>query len=355
MVADELFDGLNNIQSRLSWPDKLYINKKRQDYLSERFYDQLTDTVPDDRERQYAQCYYNLHEPVEAIKYLYPDYTWPDHFLFILCTMKLGATELTKHALELYLESGRYDEVNASTTSDLTWTAEKLNRFDLAERVYAILDSNKIDWRSTMAAAYINYGHIELSKGNRAAAYECYDNAKALHNQLSVVDGTDNLITTSLAQDLHLFRWLNVCDSVEVSAAMAHYGIKPRKFYTRLDEESRQLTSDVMAMLAGEWANADSTVVMKYNNLYPMCQYRCYQAALDSEWNRILTNYRCSTDRDGALFIEEFNQDSNEFAISTAEIVKLTDDELVFRIIENGVDADRDTYRRYTRIHITEP
>lgn len=346
-VADTLFEGLNNIQSQLSWSDKLYINELRRNYLRERFADQLNDTVPDEREWEYAQCLYNLHEPYSAAAYLYPDHRWNDHLLFVMCMMKIGNTEAAEFALELYLESGRYDKFNDISTSDLIWTAEKLDRFDLAERVYDILDSIQIDWRSTMPAAHINYGHIELSKGNRTAAYEFYDKAKTLCKKMM---GSDEVISTSLAQDLYLFQWLDVCDSAEVSAAMAHYGFKPRKFYTRLDEESGQLTSDVMARLAGEWVNGDSTMVMKYNDRYPLCQYRCYQTALDSEWIRILTNYRCSTDSDGALFIEELNQDSNEFAISTGEIVKLTDDELVLRVIENGNDTDRGTYRRFTKM-----
>lgn len=344
-ITDELFNGLNNIKDQLSWSDNLYVNNRRMDYLLERFQDQLFDTIPDDREFEYAQCLYNIREPYRALAFLYPDHTWRDHLMFILCAMESGRYETAEIALDAYVDGKRYDDLNWASTKDLIWVAEKLGRFDLAENIYHVMDSVGEDW-GQHPAAILNYGHIELMKGDPDLAKRYYGAACEAFKQMS---GTDDcgIMLKSLEQDLQTFKWLGVGDSAAVRSMTLELGMPERTFYTAPGKDSDAVTAETLSRLAGTWMNQDSTVTMSYREDPPLCQYRVVNAG--NEVNRILTNLRCS--RQGScLFMEEFNQSSNDQAISSGEIVRVTDDSLELLVIENGVAADRGAVRKFTRV-----
>lgn len=344
-ITDELFDGLNNINNQLSWTDNLYINEKRRSYLEERFPEELKDTTPDNREGQYATCLYNLFEPFESIKYLYPDHYWNDHCLFILASSRAGRTSLSEFALEKYVESRRLNDVSWITPTHLVWTAEKLGRFDLADSLYSIMKEHNIVWTSN-TADIVNYGHILLMNGDVSGAINYYQMAESTgisqSPQMKDVE-VKNQIRRSLINDFSAFRWLNVGNQNHIDDAANKLGIKIRAFYTTVVDSS--FTEKIHEKLIGTWALSDSSIVISIHPKIPICQYKIFKDG--SEIYRGLTNSRFSR-INAHVFWEELDQ--NTETISTGEIVSLSESELSVKIIDNGNVQDKGSVRKYHRV-----
>lgn len=344
-VADELFDGLNNISSQLSWTDNLYINEKRKSYLGERFSDKLLDTIPDERERQYATCLYNLYEPFEALKYLYPNNYWPDHCLYVLASARVGLDDLAEFALEKYVEGRRLNDLSWITPSHLVWTAEKLGRFDLADSLYSIMRECNIDW-TTNTADIMNYGHIQLMNGKTSEAIRYYTMAYAVgvsqNPQLKETLVRDQ-VKRSLTNDFSTMRWLGVGNRDYIYEATHKLGITIRPFYTSTADSST--TEMIHQKLIGTWALSDSSIVISIHPKIPICQYRQFEKGV--ELNRALTNCRFSI-TDKHTFWEELDQ-KNEY-ISSCEITSLSETEFTVKILDNGIDADKGRVRTYYRV-----
>lgn len=344
-VADELFDGLNNISEQLSWTDNLYINEKRKSYLVEGFSDELLDTIPDERERQFATCLYNLYEPIEALKYLYPDHYWQDHCLYVLASARAGIDDLAEFALEKYVEGRRLNDLSWVTPTHLIWTAEKLGRFDLADSLYSIMRESNIDW-TTSTADIVNYGHIQLMNGKTSEAMGYYTMANAVgisqNPQLNETIVRDQ-IKTSLLNDFSAMCWLGVGNMDYIYEATLKLGINIRPFYTSIADSST--TEIVHQKLVGTWALSDSSIVINIHQKVPICQYKCFKNG--EETKRALSICRFSM-IEGRTFWEELDQKTD--CISSGEITSLSETEFSVKILENGLEADKGSVRTYYRI-----
>lgn len=344
-VADDLFNGLNNIGKQLSWPDNQYINEKRKNYLVERFSEELMDTIPDERERQYATCLYNLHEPLEALKYLYPDNYWPDHCLYVLASSKAGLDDLAEFTLEKYVEGRRLNDLSWVTPTQLVWTAEKLGRFDLADSLYSIMKEHNINWTSN-TADIVNYGHILLMNGKVSDAINYYKMAETtgiIQSPLMKEIEVKNQIRRSVINDFAAFRWLDVGNQDYVDDAANKLGIIIRPFYTSIADSST--TELIHKKLIGTWALSDSSIVINIHPKVPICQYKFFNEG--NEFYRGLTNCRFSK-INGHNYWEELNQEGDK--ISSSEITSLSDNEFFVKIINNGNDDDKGRVRIYYRV-----
>lgn len=344
LVADELFDGLNNISKQLSWPDNLYINLRRKNYLEERFRDELLDTIPDRREWEYATCLYNLYEPYEALNYLYPGSFWNHHCFYVLASAKAGLTTDAEYALEEYVKDKRISEKDVSWIphTHLIWTAEKLGRYDLADSIYSILCENDIDW-SSGPGDLTNYGHIQLMKGDIDTAIGYYKKAIDVGVRTNPAFKEERLkleLKQMLANDFATLRWLGTGINAYIDEAEQELDLETRTFYTSVADSIT--TNDIHQQLIGEWALADSSIVLIFHPDVPLCQYRVHSQG--QEINRMLTNCRFSR-HDGHLYWEELNSDS--ITISSCEITSLADSAFSVKIIENGNEIDRGTIRTY--------
>lgn len=344
-VADDLFNGLNNIGKQLSWSDNQYINEKRKNYLIERFSEELSDTIPDERERQYATCLYNLYEPFEALKYLYPDNYWPDHCLYVLASAKAGLDDLAEFALEKYVEGRRLNDMSWVTPTQLVWTAEKLGRFDLADSIYSIMRERNIDWTANTADVS-NYGHILLMNGLVSDAISCYTKANDIgisQNALMKETVIRNQVKRSLTNDFSTMCWLEVGNQDYINEAARKLGIIIRSFYTSVADSST--TEQIHEKLIGTWALSDSSIVISIHPKVPICQYKVFKDG--NEIYRGLTNCRFSK-INGHTFWEELNQETEY--ISSGEITSLSEIEFSVKIVDNGNDTDKGSVRTYHRV-----
>lgn len=344
-VADELFDGLNNISKQLSWSDNKYINEERKNYLVERFSEELSDSIPDERERQYATCLYNLYEPYEALKYLYPDNYWPDHCLYVLACARAGLNDLAEFALEKYVEGRRLNDLSWVTPTRLVWTAEKLGRFDLADSLYTIMREYNIDW-TTNPADISNYGHILLMNGQVSEAISYYTMANTIGiSQNPQMEETlvRNQIKMSLTNDFSTMRWLEVGNQDYIDEAAQRLGIVIRPFYTSIADSTT--TELIHEKLIGMWALSDSSLVISIHPKVQICQYKAFMDG--NEFNRGLTNCRFSM-TNGQTFWEELNQETEY--ISSGEIISLSETEFSVKIVDNGNDADKGRVRTFYRV-----
>lgn len=344
-VADELFNGLNNISSQLSPADKIYVNEKRMEYIRERFPEELADTIQDNREYEYALCLYNLNDPVNSRKFLYPLYDSRNLFLYILNTAKIGEYELAATCLELYVENDCFNEETWANTGNLIWVAERAGRFDLAQELYEIVEKNGIKWEKTYSGYLINYGHIQLMNGNIPLAYEYYENASILEqeiNQNVQPHYIRNTIEGYIKNDIQLFDWLGIGEEY-LDRVIKDRNYPKREFYTHKSDTLD--TETFLATVAGSWILEDSTIIMTYNPNIPLCEYHYYNADKNL-YNTALTIYRSSI-KDNNRYIEEYDEDTG--IISSIEVLYIDDNTLKLRIIENGNDADRGIIRTYNK------
>ena len=359
-VADKLFEGLNNIQGMLSWSDRLYINRTRLQYLADRFADEISDTIPDRREGQVAVCFYNLYNPLEARKYLYPFRWWDHEILCVKAWMKSGKYRVA----ELYLESYLYEEETETypkyqtssyaSTHDLIWIAEKLGRFDLAEQLYSLIKDNGEDIENDVALV-MNYGHIQLMKGNVDEALHYYLQSMNV-GTASDWDARDvkkqhEYIKNIIADDFSVFHWLNVGEKDLIDQAAKRLEIQYKsEFYTSIADSVA--TEQIHERLVGTWALADSSLVIEVNDIMPLCMYKVFDEN-KNEIARALTNCRFSNN-DGKIYMEELDQDKNIHSVSSGEITNLSDSSFSIRIIDNGNESVKGKTRTYYRIEQTD-
>ena len=335
-ITDELFDGLNNICNILTPIDRYYVNEKRQRYLEERFLDELQDTIREDKERefQYAVSLYHLGYPEKSRQYLYYSKNWKDHLMVIKSLMLTGEYFLAEFALEEYVEEGRYDNFGWLKTDDLIWYAEKLGRFDLAEKLYDIVKNN-ISSQADPAYA-INRGHIYWAKDEKDSALVCYKEALVLNPQAR----------TNLAQDLHTFSYFDVMEDATLNEIANRMEVKFVPSFTNVDTLT---TSLIMEKLDGNWAwenDKDTTM----------------QVILSIENNRTFARYHVSSNNGNYKFVSHIRFEKTTEGIIWDEYDPLTDsnscgileeineDSLVLRIVENGTPSDKGSRRTYVKM-----
>lgn len=341
-IADELFDGLNNISASLSQADNIYINEKRFNYLRERFEEELSDTIPDEREFQFATCLYNLKYPEKAIQYLYPSINWRDHLFFIYSVMQYGRSDIADYLLESYVEDGRYDNFNWLKTEDLIWVSEKVGRFDLAERLYETVEKNNVDM--TDLAYVINRAHIHLYDGDIKGAEKLYQHG--LEDELYA-----EVVKISIEKDFHTFSYLEVIDDRKLQHMADILNVSFAPSYTTPDSA---LTAQLYEDLHGNWKYQDEknrtlVVSLTIDKDVPLARYSCYTFidSLYTEQNRFVSLLRFE-ERDGEILWDEYypENDDNYYG----RICERTDEYFVLEIMENGNPEDKGTKRTFVRI-----
>lgn len=346
-ITDELFDGLNNISNQLSWSDKYYINAKRMDYLVDRFSEELSDTIPDEREFEFATCLYNLYEPYEALGYLYPGHYWHHYCLSIMACMKAGLFSSAESALEQYVDSGRTSDLKWVTPTTMIWTAEELGRFDLADKIYNAMEEENVSWN---ASDVVNFGHILLMRGDIDGAINKYQEAKdliAVQNPEMEESAIERVIEDNLNRDFSIFRWLSVGNQSYVDDVSRRLGIHIRDYFTTVADSGT--TEKIHDKLKGDWALEDSSIVISIHQEVPICQCKFFSD--NNEIYRALTYCRFSK-YNGHVYWEEWDQDTE--TIYTGEIVALSERKLTIRIIENGDDDSKGMIREYYRVPADE-
>lgn len=345
-VTDQLFSALNHskIRDAITWQDKMYIDTLRMNYLISNYSYELNDSIPNRRRGEYATCLYNLCYPTEALQLLCPDNYWDHHCIWILACEKAGLVSDAEYALEEYVKGKRISENDVSWIphTHLIWTAEKLGRFDLADSIYSILRENDVDW-SSEPGDWTNFGHIQLMKGDIDAAISYYTNAVdtlVRTNPLLKEDEIRIQLKQMIAKDFATLKWLGTGINAYIDEAEQELGFETRTFYTSVADSTT--TKDIHQQLIGEWALADSSYVINFHSVVPICQYKVYSQG--QEINRMLTNCRFSR-HDGHLYWEELNVDGE--AIWSSEIISLTDSMFSLKIIEDGDEQHRGVKQTY--------
>lgn len=353
-VAEALFSTLNNAQGRFNWHDNKYFNRQRMDFLETLYDDELSDTEPDEYEGKYALCLYNLYEPLIALKYLYPDYYWDQHYLFIASCMRAGLYDYAEEYIESCAVSEKYFNFNWISTADLIWNAEKIGRFDLAKELKEIVDGNN-KLISNHTPYLINSGHILLMEGLDNDAFDCYDKAiQSFVDESSDKTEARKLIIANLNNDMEIFRWLDVGDNSQIQKVYDKYALSKKDFLTSPADSA--VTKEFVTDVEGGWMLADSSIVMYYYSKSPLCQYMLMSKDDDGNFEEIgrgMTNIRC-TKQDGHFYIEEFNPETPIDAISIGEIVEHDKETLSIKIIDNGNASDKGMIGVYHRIHSDE-
>lgn len=340
-VADELFTGLNNISYMLSPVDKYYVNNLHRTYLEEGFPDELNDTIPDDREFQYANALYNLGYPDNAINFLYYDATWKDHLLIIKCLMAIGNYQLAKIILGDYIDNERYDNYGWLKTDELIWVAEKLGEFDYAKRLYKIVDAQNTN-SSNNPAYEINRGHIYLAEKNIDDAVDNYKKALDMNPQTSM----------NIINDLHLFSRFDIIDDALLQDVSKSIGLEFIPSYTNNDTLT---TSSVLKALCGNWAWEYEEYGVKYKALLNVENERSYVRYNifknnDETLEGVLTiiSHLRFEERDTGIIWDEYNPetDGNSYGI----LKELNDDYFILEVVENGNPDDKGEERLYKRV-----
>lgn len=340
-LAYILLDGLDRIQERLSYSDIKYVNDLWKDYLIENFKEELSDTICDPKELELARCLYNLHEPVEALTYLYPDENWHHHFLWILCQARAGKWDDAAHALELYVDGNRYDELGPHSTTDFIWLAEKMGRFDLAEKLVEIV-KDTVPNNLEQYAMKINRGHIYLYRNDYKRAEELYQSAISDW----VNSGNPPMgLNIYIERDFHTFSRFGAMDDTKLErmSHLLNLDFTPA-FITDVDSVTHVNT---LQKLNGSWVCQleQGQIILHIDAENNLFTYELYDIN-DNLINRFLAESRISY-RDGALLWDEYNLITDENTLG--RFVEISKDSFVVEVIENGNPEDKGIRNKYVR------
>lgn len=350
VVADELFDGLDNIRDNLSYADYKYVNEMRRSYLIENFSEELLDEVGDDRDLEYARVLYNLKEPYEALDFLHPDERWDHHVFWIKCAYSAGLRDEINSLLDEYVQEKRFDQIsNNFSTANLIWRAEILGRFDCAEILdKTVSDTLDIDYLSN-PVNMANKGHIYLSKGLVSEAMDLYNSAISLAKNMGYVDANgNNLILDNIKNDLHVFSRFNLISESVLRNTARMVGVDFIPAFVPLDKVDVNESNSISQKLQGDWECYEDNVkiclnVNAYNELFTY-------VAFDSEGVEFYKSVNeCRFGRVGGdLLWDEFDLYSDYN--SAGKLLELEDDHFILEIVENGNPEDKGKIRRYTRV-----
>lgn len=352
-VATECFDALNNLQDQLTWFDTQYLNTLRMNYLRTLYADELSDTIPDRYEGEFALCLYNLYEPYRALPYLYPNKYWDQHYTYIATCMRAGLYNRAESYIEQIAIFEKYHDYKWISTANLIWYAELCGRFDIAEKISEIVFENKPSQRDDVATA-INMGHISLADGRYNDANDSYDRAVRLcYNLYPDASKHDvyDFVIRNIQNDMDIFRWLEIMDANHTNWVYNRYNLPIKYLYTHKSDSVE--TTNFISEVEGKWILSDSSIVMHYFDRHPAtCQYIAYASDENGERKevmRAMTQIRCAREN-GCLYLEEYDLNANQNSIIQGEIVELSNDLLSIRIVHNGNDNDKGTIRVYHRM-----
>ena len=335
----DIFFSVTN--TALSPADNLSVNNILCERLETHFYDELTDTVYDAMEIQYATCLYNLKYPEQAIKYLYWEYA--HEYLFgILCLMQSGYYNDAETFLELCVEAKVYVSHYWYATEQLIWIAEKLGRFDLAEQLYEIVKDNDVDMSDL--SFLINRAHIHMAKGELEDAVNLYKYG------LNYNVYSEN-VRIAIEQDFHTFSYFNSISDEKLLQMAKTLDVSFRPSYTVPDS---MLTEKMYETLLGSWlwhSEEDTALYVKLmiDKDVPLARSFCYTYSDSTyiEHDRFVSLLRFE-EREGDVLWDEYypENDGNSYG----RICERSDEYFVLEIMENGNPKDKGKKRKYVKI-----
>lgn len=350
-VADELFDGLNNLQDQLSYEDNIYINKRRIKYLETHFRNDLEDDIADERDLQYARSLYNLKDPQGALGFLYSSDRWDHHLFEIICQYSISDYKAVATSLKEYVNGGGYLEIdNYISTGNLIWISELLGDFECANKLDSIVMAEYPESKDNFRYL-LNRGHLYLYDRNLDIASQTYKQAFENYIALGHVDESGkSTLRYNLMNDLHLFSRFGVIpDSVlQDMADMMSVDFTPAYIPESLANSSE--SDAIFAKLSGSWTyiHTDQTSL----NLIIQPDSRTFTyTKWDTDGNEIgkaISECRLANVNDEIL-LDEFcpGADYNSYG----KILELQDNYFVLQVIENGVADEKGSIRRYERVN----
>lgn len=357
-VADELFDGLNNLQSKLSYIDNKYVNERRIEYLEDHFSNDLYDDIADNRDLEYARALYNLNDPEYALIYLFPDDDMQHRIIEIICLYSLGNYEATCNSLKEYIISteqypnsiGYYKIDNNISTGSLIWISEVLGDFECAKQLDSLVLAEYPD--SQYDPGYVlNRGHLYLFDKNLEVAAQKYKQAFETSIYMGYVDESgQSTLRGNLRNDLHIFSRFNVIpDSVlqEIANIMSVDFIPA---YIPVSKVNSSETDSILSKLAGSWTyrHTDNTSLNLTADPDTKTFMYIKKDPNGNEIGKSLVECRlCKID--GEIYLDEFcpRIDYNSYA----RILELQDNYFVLEVIENGFPSEKGSIRRYERVN----
>lgn len=357
-VADELFDGLNNLQSKLNYADIQYVNNRRIEYLEDHFSNDIYDDIADERDLQYARSLYNLNDSEGALEHLLPNDRWDHHLFEIICLYSMCNYEATGNSIKEYVHTqniyddsrGYYEIDNNISTSSMIWISEVLGDFECAKQLDSIVMAEHPD--SQYNPIYVlNRGHIYLYDRDLEMAAQTY--RQAFENAISmgyVDESRQSTLRRNLMNDLHIFSRFNIIpDSVlqEIANIMS---VKFTPAYIPIGKVNSSETDSILSKLAGSWTYRHTDNTSLNLTIQPDSKIYTY-IKKDVNGNEIGKSFIESrfANVDGKIYWDEFcpRIDYNSYG----KIIEIHDDYFVVEVIENGVPSEKGSIRRYERIN----
>lgn len=350
-MIDQLYAALIYISDyAMSYSDKKILNQMWKEYLQMYYYDELYDITCDIKELQYAQALYNLHEPKNALIYLYPnenDY----HLLFsIKCKYACADYVGTINALEKYAMHDSYHEINSKiSTIDLIWISEVVGRFDITEKLYKIINDRTNESHNSNPSFLLNMAHIYLYNHDLNKADSLYISALNTAENIGYKDTTGyNLIYNHIISDLHIFSRFNVIPDTTLQKAADMMNVEFKPAFLPISCVDSTESAEIYKYLEGNWVcqDGDSRIELHMDENYHLFTYTWFNEK-GEELYKTLAELRIGR-MNNELYWDEFGTttDSNSFS----KIISLDDDCFVLEIIENGNPSDKGKLRKYERV-----
>lgn len=357
-VADELFDGMYNLQGKLSYTDNEYISRRRIQYLEENFSNNLYDDIADERDLQYARSLYNLNDPESALEYLLPNDRWDHHLFEIICQYSLCNYEATRNSIKDYImstkfyesSSGYHEIDNNISTGSLIWISEVLGDFECAKQLDSLVLAEYPD--SQYDPGYVlNRGHLYLFDKNLEVAAQKYKQAFETGIYMGYVDESgQSALRRNLMNDLHIFSRFNVIPDSVLQKIANKMSVDFTPAYIPVSKVNSSETDSILSKLAGNWTYQHIDNGSLYLTVNPDKKAFIYikKDPNGNEIGKSLVECRLSK-IDGEIYLDEFcpKTDNNSYG----KIIELQDNYFVLEVIENGVPSEKGSIRRYERVN----
>lgn len=357
-VADELFDGLNNLQSQLNYSDIQYVNNRRIEYLKDHFSNDIYDDIADERDLQYARSLYNLNDSEGALEYLLPNDRWDHHLFEIICHYSMCNYEATGNSIKEYVHTqniyddsrGYYEIDNNISTSSMIWISEVLGDFECAKQLDSLVMAEHPD--SQYSPTYVlNRGHIYLYDRNLEIAAQTYRQAFESAISMGYVDESgQSALRRNLMNDLHIFSRFNIIPDGVLQEIANKMSVDFTPAYIPISKVNSSETDAIIAKLTGSWTYRHTDNTSLNLTVQPNSCIFTYikKDANDNEIGKSILDCRLAK-VNADIYWDEFcpKIDYNGYA----KILELNDNYFVLEIIENGVPAEKGSIRRYERVN----
>ena len=357
-VADELFEGLNNLQPQLNYVDIQYVNNKRIKYLENHFSNDIYDDIADDRDLQYARSLYNLNNPKEALVYLFPEDNWKHHLFEIICHYSMCNYSATGNSIIEYVDTqnidvnskGYYKIDNNISTENLIWIAEVLGNFECAKQLDSLVlaahpESKNNPWY------VLNQGHIYLYDKNLEMAAQTYNEAFNMALSMRYVDESgQNSLRYNLMNDLHILSRFGVIPDSDLQQIANVMSVKFTPAYISKSIVDPSESNAILGRLAGSWKyqHIDNTSINL--TIDPDSGLFTYikKDPNDIEIGKSLIECRLAN-INGTIYWDEFCPKINHNGYG--KLLELNDNYFVLEVIENGFPEEKGSIRRYERVN----